>query len=73
VFISHERKHFVIQFLNVDMRILIDKALNNFYMLQESLISCKHGNILVSLALNENTISIFFTIYILYIGVLSIK
>ena len=30
----------------------------------ESLISCKHGNILLSLTLKENTISNIFTIYI---------
>ena len=44
------------------MHILIDKAL-----LAKSLILCKHGNIILSLTLKENTISIiFFAIYILY-------
>ena len=47
------------------MRILIDKALNHIYMLKESLILCKHGNLLLSLTLKENTISNIFTIYIL--------
>jgi len=37
------------------------QALNHFYMLYESLILCKHGNIVFSLTLKENTIS-FFTI-----------
>ena len=49
----------------VDMRILIAKALTYFYMLQESLILRKHGNILLSLKSKENTISNIFTIYIL--------
>ena len=38
------------------MPILIDKALKHFYMLQESLILCKHGNILLSLTLKKKTI-----------------
>jgi len=42
------------------MSILIDKALMHFYMLKESLILCKHGNILFSLTLKENTISNMF-------------
>jgi len=29
------------------MRILIDKALKDFYLFQESLIVCKHGNIVL--------------------------
>ena len=47
----------------VDMRIQIDTALKHFYtcMLQESLILCKHGNILLSLTLKGNTISNVFT------------
>jgi len=49
----------------VDMRILIDKELKHFYMLYESLILCKHGTILLSLTLKENTISNIVTIYIL--------
>jgi len=44
------------------MRILIDKALKHFYMLWESLIVCKHGNILLSLTSKENIISNIFTI-----------
>ena len=51
----------------VDMHILIDKALKHFYMLQESLILCKHGNILLSLTLKENTISKIFTTFCIYI------
>jgi len=47
------------------MRILIDKALKRFYMFEESLILCKHGNILVSLTLKENAISNLVTIYML--------
>ena len=43
--------------------ILIEKALKYFYMLQESHILCKHGNILLFLTLKENTISNIFTIY----------
>ena len=39
------------------MRILIDKTLKHFFMLYESLILCKHGNILVSLTFKNNTIS----------------
>ena len=50
----------------VDMRILIAKALTYFYMLQESLILCKHGNILLSLKSKENTISNSYAVYILY-------
>ena len=46
------------------MRILIDKALKYIYMLYESLIVCKHGNILLFLILKENTSSKCFTIYI---------
>jgi len=30
------------------MHILIDKALKHVYMLQKSLVWCKHGNILLS-------------------------
>ena len=52
------------------MRILIDKALKHFFMLKESLILCKHGNILLSLTLKENTISNFFTT--LYIHIVEI-
>ena len=48
------------------MRILIDKAPKHFYMLKESLLVCKHGNILLSLTLKKNKISNFFAIYILY-------
>jgi len=43
---------------------LIDKAMKHFYMLLESPILCKHGNILLSLTLKENTISNIFTIHI---------
>ena len=50
----------------VDMRILIDKAREHFYMLYKSLILCKHGNILLYLTLKENTISNVVTIYIVY-------
>ena len=49
----------------VDMRILIDKTLKHFYILYEILMLCKHGNILLSLTLKENTISNIFTVYIL--------
>jgi len=49
----------------VDMRILIDKALKHFYMLYESVILCKHGNISLSLTIKENTISNNFTKYIM--------
>ena len=50
------------------LRILIDKTLNHVYMLKESLILCKHGNILLSLALKENTISnLFYYIHIVEI------
>ena len=47
---------------NVDMRILIDKALTHFYMLYEMLMLCKHGNILFS-TLKENTILNIFLLY----------
>jgi len=40
------------------MRILIYKIVNLFYMLLEGLIFFKHGNILLSLALKKNKISI---------------
>ena len=43
----------------VDMSILIGKALKHFYTLQESLILCQQGNILLSLTLKKNTISNF--------------
>ena len=36
------------------MRIVSEQALKHFYMLKESLILCKHGNILLSLTLKEN-------------------
>ena len=49
----------------VDMRIMIEKALKYFYMLQESLILCKHGNILLSLTSKANTLWNIFTVYIL--------
>jgi len=39
------------------MRILIDKALKHFYVLNKSHILCEHGNILLSLTLKENIIS----------------
>ena len=39
------------------MEILIDKTLKHFYMLWESLILCKHENILLYLTFKENTIS----------------
>ena len=42
------------------MRILIDKTLKHFNMLQESLILCKHGDILLPLTLKKNIISNFF-------------
>ena len=42
------------------MRILIDKTLKHFNMLQESLILCKHGGILLPLTLKKNIISNFF-------------
>ena len=48
---------------NVDMRILIDKALELFYVIGKSNI-CKHGNILLSLTLKENTISNMFYVYL---------
>jgi len=51
----------------VDMRIMIEKALKYFYMLQESLILCKHGNILLSLTIKKNTILNIFTIHIVEI------
>ena len=38
------------------MHILIGEAMQHFYMLWESLILCKHGNILLFLAYNKNTI-----------------
>ena len=47
------------------MRILIDKALRHFYMLWESLLLYKQGNILLSLTLKENRISTIFTVNIL--------
>ena len=40
---------------DVDMRILIDKALKHFYISQESLILCKHENICLSFTLKQNT------------------
>ena len=45
----------------VDMVFLIDKELKDFYVLLESLIVCKHGNILLSLTFKENTMSNFIT------------
>ena len=49
------------------MRILIDKALELFYVIGKSNI-CKHGNILLSLTLKENTISnMFYNIHIIEI------
>ena len=45
------------------MRILIDKALELFYVIGKSNI-CKHGNILLSLTLKENTISNMFYVYL---------
>ena len=44
------------------MCILIDKALKHFYMLYSSIIICKHGYILLSLTLKENTVSNMFAI-----------
>jgi len=41
----------------VDMRILIDKK--NFYMLNERLILCKYGNILLSLTLKDIILNFF--------------
>jgi len=41
------------------MRILIDKVLKYFYMLKESLILCKHGNISLSLNLKETQFQTF--------------
>ena len=40
---------------DVDMRILIGKALKHFYLLMESLISCLYGHILLALTFKENT------------------
>ena len=42
---------------DVDMRILIGKALKHFYLLRESLISCLYGHILLALTFKENTAS----------------
>mgnify|MGYP000430483117 CR=1 FL=1 len=50
------------------MRILIDEALKHLYVLQENLILCKHGNILLFLTLKKNTISnLFYYIHIVEI------
>ena len=52
----------------VDMRILIDKSLKHFYMLQESLILCKHGNILLSLKWKgKHNLKLFYYIHIVEI------
>jgi len=50
----------------VDMVFLIDKALKDFYVLLESLIVCKHGNILLSFIFKENTLSNFITVLLYY-------
>jgi len=49
----------------VDMVFLIDKELKDFYVLLESLIVCKHGNILLSFIFKENILSNFITVYTL--------
>jgi len=46
------------------MRCLIDKALKHFYMLYESIVSCKHRHKLVSLILKEKRNANRFTINI---------
>jgi len=55
------------------MRIMGGKALTHFYMLQESLILCKNGHILLSLIFKENTISDFFLLYTHYRKYLSTR
>jgi len=47
------------------MRILIEKALEHFYILKESLILCKHGNIYSVLDIKKKqNLKLFFTIHI---------
>jgi len=49
---------------NEDMRCLIDKALKHFYMLYESIVSCKHRHKLLSLIFKEKRNANRFTINI---------
>jgi len=46
IFINFNKENPPCLLFYVDMRILIDKELKHFYMLQERLIFCNHGHIL---------------------------
>ena len=53
ILITFNKENYYCLLFYVNMHNLIDKALKQFYMLQESLILCKHGNILLSLTLKK--------------------